>query len=114
MTQLATFTTTTYKRADLIEIVGRLDSSNASELETVFNQLVADGRTNLVVDVSGVNYLSSAGVRHFVSTLKECNRKGGDLRLVNPSERMTEVLEMAGLTSLFKVYDDQTAAVGSY
>ncbi|MCA9980199.1 MAG: STAS domain-containing protein [Anaerolineales bacterium] len=114
MTQLATFSTTSYKRADLIEIVGRIDSSNAGELETLFNNLLDDGRKNLVVDASALNYLSSAGLRSFVSTLRECNKKGGDLRLVTPSDRVQEVLSMAGLTSLFKVYDDQTSAVGSF
>ena len=49
-----------------------------------------------------------------VSALRDCKKHGGDLCLVSPSARVAEVLELAGLTSLFSVYDDTTTAVGSF
>jgi anti-sigma B factor antagonist len=103
-----------FKRADLIELSGRIDSGNASELEEAFHGLANDGRYNLVLELSGVDYMSSAGLRAMVAALRECKKHRGDLRLANPSERMGEVLDLAGLDSVFSIYDEATAAVGSY
>lgn len=103
-----------FKRADLIEASGRIDSSNASEFEDVFNGFLDDGRYNLVLELSGIEYMSSAGLRAMVAALRECKKHRGDLRLANPSPRMQEVLNLAGLDSVFGIYDDATAAVGSY
>jgi anti-sigma B factor antagonist len=103
-----------FKRADLIEVSGRIDSSNASELEDAFNSITNDGRYNLVLDLSGIEYMSSAGLRAMVAALRECKKHRGDLRLANPSPRMKEVLELAGLDAVFTIYNDTTAAVGSY
>lgn len=103
-----------FKRADLIEVSGRIDSSNASEFEDAFNSLTNDGRYNLVLELSGIDYMSSAGLRAMVAALRECKKHRGDLRLANPSPRMQEVLDLAGLDAVFTIYDDATAAVGSY
>ena len=106
--------TESFKRADLITVTGRIDSSNASELEDAFSNFADDGRYQLVVDLSGIEYMSSAGLRALVAALRENKKHGGDLRIANPSERMTEVLDLAGLNTVFSVYEDSTSAVGSY
>lgn len=103
-----------YKRADLIEVSGRIDSSNASELEGAFKGLADEGRYQLVVEGSGVEYMSSAGLRALVAALRESKKHRGDLRIANPSERMQEVLNLAGLDSVFGIYEDATSAIGSY
>ncbi len=102
------------KRADLVEVSGRIDSSNASELEEAFQGLANDGRYNLVVELSGIEYMSSAGLRALVAALRECKKHRGDLRIASPSDRMQEVLNLSGLDGVFTIYDDATAAVGSY
>lgn len=102
------------KRVDLITVSGRVDSSTAPELEETLEDRMGEGRYNLVLDMSGVNYLSSAGLRALVAALRTCKKKGGDVRLANPSERVAEVMALAGLDSLFTMYDDVTIAVGSY
>ncbi|MDX1688775.1 MAG: STAS domain-containing protein [Candidatus Promineifilaceae bacterium] len=107
-------TTQEMKRVDLITVSGRVDSSTAPELEEALQERLNDGRHNLVLDLSDVNYLSSAGLRAMVSALRACKKKGGDVRVANPSERVQEVLELAGLDALFESYDDVTLAVGSF
>ena len=103
-----------YKRVDLIKLSGRIDSSNASELDDTFNGLADDGRYELVLELSGVEYMSSAGLRALVAALRESKKHRGDLRIANPSDRMQEVLNLAGLDTIFGIYDDATAAIGSY
>jgi anti-sigma B factor antagonist len=104
----------TLKRVDLVTVSGRIDSSNAAEFEGNLKELMNSGRHSLVLNLAGVTYMSSAGLRTLVSTLKECKRHSGDVRLASPSERVSEVLSLAGLDSLFQVYEDDTAAVGSF
>ncbi|WP_420645204.1 STAS domain-containing protein [Candidatus Leptofilum sp.] len=108
------FSVESMKRVELVTVSGRIDSSNAAEFEGGLKQLTGTGRSNLVLNLAGVTYMSSAGLRTLVSTLKECKRGGGDVRLAAPSERVSEVLSLAGLDSLFKVFEDDTAAVGSF
>jgi anti-sigma B factor antagonist len=103
------------KRVSLVSVKGRVDSSNASELENAFQTLMEDGRFHLVADLDGLSYISSAGLHVLVSTLKACRRYNrGDLRLTNLSARIAEVFDLAGMTPLFEVYDDTIEAVGSF
>jgi len=102
------------KRVELITVVGRIDSSNASDFESALKELTEKGEYQLVLNMSGVEYTSSAGLRAMVSTLRECKKHNGDLRLSDPSPRVKEVLDLAGLTSLFQVFDEDVSAVGSY
>ncbi len=105
---------TEMNRADLVQIEGRVDSSNAEKLQIALEQQIDKGVVNLVVDLEKVDYMSSAGLRTLVSALKRVKKDGGDLRICAPSERVQEVLELAGLTSIFEVFDDQVTAVGSF
>ena len=102
------------KRVQLFEVVGRIDSNNANELGTELDSKVDDGKTNLVLDLSGVEYMSSAGLREMVRVLKRVKRSGGDLRIASPSDRVKEVLELAGLDTIFEIYPTQVEAVGSF
>ncbi len=102
------------KRVTLFEISGRVDSTNAAELGEALNTAIDAGRNQLVLDLSGVEYMSSAGLREMVAALKRVKRGIGDVRLANPSERVKEVLELAGLDTIFSVYDTQVEAVGSF
>ena len=103
------------KRVELVTIAGRFDSSNAGELSAKFKELTDGGRYKVVLEMSGVSYMSSAALRAVVALLRECKAHiGGDVRIAAPSERVTEVLKLAGLDALYQIYDDKTAAVGSF
>jgi anti-sigma B factor antagonist len=104
----------TFRRADMVTVSGRVDSNTASKLDEALKQVMGRGRYNLIIQMADVNYLSSAGLRSLVATLRECKQQRGDVLLVSPSERVLEVLKLAGLDTLFQVYDDETEAVGSF
>lgn len=101
-------------RVDLVIVDGRVDSSNATELGQALTECIDKGTVNLVVDLEKVNYMSSGGLRELVSALKQVRKDGGDLRLCSLSDRVSEVLELAGLDSIFEICDDQVTAVGSF
>jgi len=106
------------KRVTLVSVSGRVDSSNAAELDNTLKENMNDDNYNIVLNLSEVSYMSSAGLRALVSALRECKKHRGDVRLSEPSERVAEVLDLAGLTvaeaPLFQVFDNDMAAVGSF
>ncbi|MFP4324239.1 MAG: STAS domain-containing protein [Anaerolineales bacterium] len=102
------------KRVSLMEVAGRVDSISADDLHQALAQAIDDGRTKLVVNLEQVEYMSSAGLRELVSALKQVNKMNGDLRLAAPSQKVMEVLELAGLDTIFKVYPSTVEAVGSF
>jgi len=101
-------------RADLAVVSGRVDSSTAADLGAALNERINNGTLNIVIDLSGVDYMSSGGLRELVAALKRVKKDGGDVRLCAPSARVREVLELAGLDSIFQIFDEQVNAVGSF
>jgi len=102
------------KQASVVTVTGRVDSATAPDLENALKQLVESDKTKIVLDLAGVEYMSSAGLRAMVSTLKAVKRVNGDLRLASPSQRVAEVLRLAGLNTIFSIYPDQAEAAGSF
>lgn len=103
------------KRSDVITISGRIDSSNATQLDSFLkSNLVDRGRYHIVLDMSGITYISSAGLRALVALQREATKHRGSVLLAAPSERVEEVLKLAGLQQLFTTYPDTTQAVGSF
>jgi anti-sigma B factor antagonist len=104
-----------YTRVDLVELGGRIDSNTAADLEAAFKAITDAKRFRVVVDMQNLEYVSSRGLRALISTLKETRRwNRGDLRLCNVPERIAGVLDMAGLTPLFQIFDSAVDAVGSF
>ncbi|HOG46844.1 MAG TPA: STAS domain-containing protein [Anaerolineae bacterium] len=103
------------KRVDLVKVNGRVDSATAPQLEAALQGITAQERFHIVIDMQDLEYLSSAGLRVLVSTLKLVRRwNRGDLRLANVPPRISEVLDLAGLNVLFQSFDNTTDAVGSF
>ena len=75
-----------------IEIVGRLDTITAPALDKTINEDIADVK-NLVLDVKGMEYISSAGLRVLLSAQKKM-QKIGSMKVINVCEEVMEVFEM--------------------
>jgi anti-sigma B factor antagonist len=102
------------KQVTLVEVSGRIDSMNANELGAALTDTIDHGNVQLVLDLASVEYMSSAGLRELVTALKKVKRETGDMRLAQPSPRVREVLEMAGLDTIFRIFPTQSEAIGSY
>jgi anti-sigma B factor antagonist len=105
---------TTVESATLVEVSGRVDSMNANQLGEALMAEIDKGNINLVLDLAGVEYMSSAGLREIVSALKKVKRARGDVRVSQPSDRVLEIFEMAGLDTILQIFDTQVEAVSSY
>ncbi|MBL7062852.1 MAG: STAS domain-containing protein [Anaerolineae bacterium] len=108
-------TTTQFKRCDLVEATGRIDSQTAPQLAEAFNAINEAGRFKIVFDMSGLNFVSSAGLRVMINTQKTCKRfNRGQVILAGVPQRIYEALDLAGFVPLFKFFDDAVKAVGSF
>ncbi len=102
------------KHVTVVKVSGRVDSMTAPELEKALQGLMDTNRNQLVLDLQETDYMSSAGLRVLVASLKTAKKNGGNLRLAQLSTRVKEVLDLAGLTPVFEIYSDVVEAVGSY
>jgi anti-sigma B factor antagonist len=108
-------TTNQFKRCDVVKANGRVDSGTAPELADAFNAIIEAGRYNIVFDMAGLDYISSAGLRVMINTQKTCKRwNRGEVILTNVPEKIYGALNLAGFVPLFKIYQDVTQAVGSF
>jgi anti-sigma B factor antagonist len=92
-----------------IGLVGKLDIAGAEVIALPLATL-AGGKKGLVVDLSGVTFLASIGIRHLVLATKALARKGGKLVLVNPTDAVREVLVTSGVTDLMPIVATDSAA----
>ena len=106
-------TTRDYKRASVIRVVGRVDAATYAELEAKIKEYIDNGHTHLVLEMDATEYLSSAGARVLISAQKSLKPRGGRVVLAQPSARVRDVLELAGLETLFPIYPDTVAALAS-
>ena len=108
-------TTQEFKHCDLFKVKGRVDSATAPDFSKALEKANNDGHYKLVIDMSELEYMSSAGFRALLATQRNCKHfNRGELVLVAVPERIREALELAGFTELFKTFDDTVAAVGSF
>ena len=82
-----------------LEITGRLDTTTAPNLESVVNELSEDTK-ELIFDMSGVEYISSAGIRVLLGAYKEMNSNQGKIRIEKANDIVREVFEMIGLSEM--------------
>ena len=85
----------------IIEIVGRLDTITAPALDKTINEDLGETK-NLVLDVKGMEYISSAGLRVLLSAQKKM-QKIGSMKVINVCEEVMEVFEMTGFAEILVI-----------
>jgi anti-sigma B factor antagonist len=104
-----------FKHCDLIKVKGRVDSSTAPAFSIALEKISEAGRYKIAVDMSELEYMSSAGFRALLASQRNCKRYNrGELVIVAVPDRIRDALELAGFTELFRTFDDTITAVGSF
>ena len=93
---------------------GRIDSTTSGSLEDAIRQVVDGGARNLVVDLGGVDYISSAGLRVFLVLAKRMRDLNGRLVLSSMTEPVRQVFQLAGFMALFRVEPTQESALATF
>lgn len=108
-------TSTQYKHCDVVKASGRVDSATSPQLAEAIARINDTGRFKIVMDLTDLDFISSAGLRVLIAALKNSRRYNrGDLVLAGLPENIHSVFDLAGFTSIFKIYDDVITAVGSF
>ena len=84
-----------------LEITGRLDTTTAPKLEAVINELSEDTK-ELVFDMAGLEYISSAGIRVMLASYKKMNLNQGIMRIEKANDMVREIFEMTGLLRMLE------------
>ena len=85
----------------IIEIAGRLDTTTAPTLDKTINEDIGDTK-NLILDVKGLEYISSAGLRVLLGAQKKM-QKIGSMKVINVCEEVMDVFEMTGFADIFVI-----------
>ena len=100
--------------ATVVAIQGSVDGLTAGDLLASLGAEVQAGKTRLVADLAGVEFMSSAGLRAVLATVKDARQHGGDFRLAAVRPDVWKVLNLSGFTSILKIFPDVDSAVASY
>lgn len=98
----------------VLECSGRLNMVSAGAFRETVAKVVDGGRSRLVVELSGVDFMDSSGLGALVGCLKTARQAGGDLRLAAPSEQVQMVLKLSNIDKILRTYPDGDAAVSAW
>jgi anti-anti-sigma factor len=100
--------------AAVLDLSGSLDGHTAMKFDEYLHLLTNAGFVRLVFVCEKLNYISSAGIGTLAATIKRCRDGKGDLRLCSVAEKMRRIMQIIGLLSLVRTYDDEPSAVASF
>jgi anti-anti-sigma factor len=89
----------------VVRVDGVIDTMTATELEKVMNSLLDRGKYKIIVDLGGVDYISSAGWGIFISNIREIRQHSGDIKLVRMIPNVYEIFELLEFDSILRAFD---------
>lgn len=95
----------------VLALDGFLDAHTAPEFEKAIQSEIDDGRLQLIVDCSGITYISSAGLGVFMGFIEELRERGGDIKICGLTPKVEQVFEILGFHALYDIVSDVSAAV---
>src|SRR6058998_865755 len=99
----------------ILDLKGKMTLGEGDELlKDKINSLIQQGRRKVVLNLEGVPYIDSAGLGEIVRTYTTISRQGGSLKLLNLTKRITDLLAITKLLTVFDTYDTEAEAIKSY
>jgi anti-anti-sigma factor len=95
----------------IIAIAGRLDAATSPVAEGEINKALEGEQNRLLFDLSGLEYLSSGGLRVILSASKEIKRRDGKVALAALNQYVYEIFEVSGFTSMITIKDSIDAGL---
>jgi|tagenome__1003787_1003787.scaffolds.fasta_scaffold20820132_2 anti-sigma B factor antagonist len=95
----------------VLVITGRLDAINAPSFDAQAASLIAEGQSRILLDLSGLRYISSAGLRSIIKIIQHTSVLGGRTGICSVPAPILEILEISGFRHLLDIYPDRETAL---
>jgi anti-sigma B factor antagonist len=110
-------TTNTRQVGDVtvVDISGRIElGEESAALRSIVADLISEGHKNILLNLADVNYIDSSGLGSLVSALATVKKQGGDLKLLKLTNKVSDVMQITKLYTVFDVKDDEAVAIKSF
>ncbi len=111
---MVTINTETKGNVTIVSVKGRLDGASAPQLDEALQSAIKAKHYKIVADLSGTEFMSSAGMRALLKARIDVQDKKGELRLAGPSNYLLDSLKLVGLDKLFQIYPSRGAALHEF
>jgi len=99
----------------ILDLDGKITIGEGSvSLRGAIRRLVEEGKKKILLNLSGVGYVDSSGIGELVSSYTTTSSKGGQLKLLNLTQKIQDLLAITKLLTVFDVYDDEASALNSF
>ena len=99
----------------IVDLSGRITLGEGGVvLRDTVRDLVAQGHKKILLNLANVTYIDSAGIGDLITAYTSVRNRGGDLRLLNLTRRMHDLMQITKLSTIFDIQDDEAAAVESF
>jgi anti-sigma B factor antagonist len=95
-------------------LAGRIDTQGAASLDQRLQAAVTQGKSWMALDMAGVSYICSAGLRTLADVLTKNRAQDGDLKLAAVPPRVLSILQVIGFDNFFSIYDSVKDAVAAF
>src|ERR1700716_3999785 len=102
-------------RVTVVDMSGKISLGDGSALlRTLVRQLLAEDRTLILLNLADVNYIDSAGIGELVSAFTTVKGRGGEMKLLNLTKKVHDLLQITKLYTVFDIKDDEATAISAF
>ena len=99
----------------ILDLSGRITLGEGSvQLRDAVRELLAKGQKHILLNLGDVNYIDSSGIGELVSAYTTARNQGGELKLLNLTKKVHDLLQITKLYTVFDVKDDEASAISSF
>jgi anti-sigma B factor antagonist len=99
----------------MVDLSGRISLGDGSALlRKTVRDLLEEGKTKIILNLGDVNYIDSSGIGELVSGFTAVRNRGGELKLLNLTKKVHDLLQLTKLFTVFEVYNDESTVVSSF
>lgn len=99
----------------VLDMSGKITIGEGSvALRTAIRRLLEEGKKRILLNLAGVSYIDSSGIGELVSSYTAINKEGGQLKLLNLTQKIKDLLTITKLLTVFDVYDNEAEALNSF
>ena len=99
----------------ILDMDGKITIGEGSvAVRSAVRRLLEEGKKKILLNLSGVGYVDSSGIGELVSSYTTINREGGQLKLLNLTQKIRDLLAITKLLTVFDTYEDESEALNSY